>query len=61
MSCIKDDHFRFGFLLKNNQTKFFYLKKSKPNQNWLKPTGFQFNFYDKNRFKPVWLGFSDLA
>ena len=40
---------------------FFKKKKMKFNQNRFKPTGFgsvQFNFLGKNRFKPVWLGFS---
>jgi len=43
------------FLLKkNNKIKFFYIKKKpKPVQtDW-----FRFCFLDKNRFKPVWLGF----
>jgi len=37
---------------KSNQTDFF-LKKPKPVQtDW-----FRFSFLEKNRFKPVWLGF----
>jgi hypothetical protein len=54
---IRGDYFRFGlvFIKKNNQTEFF-LKKSKPNRNRFKPTGFglvQFGFLGKNWFKPV--------
>jgi len=50
-------HFWFGsvFIKKSNQTDFF-LKKSKPNQNQFKPTGFdsvQFSFLEQ---KPVQTG-----
>jgi hypothetical protein len=55
-------HFRLGsvFIKKSNQTEiiFFLKKKPKPNRNRVKPTGFGSVFYGKNRFKPVWLGFS---
>ena len=55
---------------KSNQIEFFFQKKSKPNRNWFKPTGFgsiRFGFLGKKpvqtglarffRFFPVWLGF----
>ena len=50
----------FGSVLflskKNNQTEIFKKKKPKPGQT----DRFRFGsvFYGKNRFKPVWLGFS---
>jgi hypothetical protein len=39
---------------KSNQTKFF-LKKNETGSN--QPVSVRFGFLDKNRFKPVWLGF----
>jgi len=56
MTSIRGDHFQFDlvFIKKNSQTEIF-LKKI--NQNLFKPTGFGSVFFDKNRFKPVWLGF----
>jgi hypothetical protein len=53
------------FLLKKKVTKpNFFLKKTKPNRNRFKPTGFGsvwFGFLGKNQFKPVWLSFFGLA
>jgi len=51
----RGDYFRFGliFIKKSNQTEFFFQKKPKPVQT----DRFRFGFKDKNRFKPVWLGF----
>ena len=50
---IRGDYFRFGsvFTYKNNQTEFFYFKKSKLNRNRVKPTGFDSIrlFYIKNK------------
>jgi hypothetical protein len=60
ISCIvlaRGDHFRFGsvFIKKSNQTEIFFLKKKpKPSQT----DRFRFGFLGKNRFKPVWIGFS---
>jgi hypothetical protein len=53
------DYFLFGlvFIKKNNQIKIFFLKKQKPVQI----DRFRFGFLDKNRFKPVWLGFFSFA
>ena len=49
---------RFGFYQKKiTKSKF----KKKNIQNWFKPTGFGSVFQDKNRFKPVQLGFFGLA
>ena len=46
-------------ILKNIKNNFIFIikKKSKPNRNRFKLTGFGSVFQDKNRFKPVWLGF----
>jgi hypothetical protein len=41
------------FLLKTI-IKSNFLEK---NRNWFKRTGFSLVFLDKNRFKPIWLGF----
>ena len=63
ISCIvlaRGDHFRFGsvFIKKSNQTEIFFLKKKpKPSQT----DRFRFGFLGKNRFKPVWIGFSDFG
>jgi hypothetical protein len=57
------DHFQFGSVfIKKKVTKFnFFLKKPKPGQtNWFPFGSIQF-FREKNRFKMVWLSFSDFA
>ena len=55
------DYFLFGlvFIKKSNQTEIFLKKKTKP----IQIDRFQFGsvFLDKNRFKPVLLGFFGFA
>jgi len=52
----RGDHFLFDlvFIKKNNQIKF--KKQTETGSN--RPVRFGSVFYDKNLFKPVWLGFS---
>jgi hypothetical protein len=47
-----------SFFKKKKTNQNFKKKKTKPNRNRVKPTGFGSVFQGKNRFKPVWLGFS---
>jgi len=56
----RGDHFRFGsvFIKKSNQTKKKNFLKKKPKPGQTDRFWFGSVFYGKNRFKPVWLGFS---
>ena len=59
VSC-RGDHFQFSsvFIKKNNQTEIIFLKKKKTETGSNRPVSVRFGFLGKNRFKPVWLGFS---